>query len=76
MKPLSNKTYDILKWLVMCVIPALTTFYCVCDNVFKWGYAEIVATISAALCTCLGTILGISTAQYNKGNPDQEQSAN
>lgn len=66
MKPLSNKTYDILKWLVLCVIPALTTFYCVCDKVFGWGYAETVATISAALCTCLGTILGISTAQYNQ----------
>lgn len=63
---LPDKIYDILKWLVLCVIPALTTFYCVCDKVFGWGYAEIVATISAALCTCLGTILGISTAQYNK----------
>lgn len=63
---LPDRVYDWMKWLVMCVIPALTTFYCVCDNVFGWGYAEIVATISAALCTCLGTILGISTAQYNK----------
>lgn len=66
MKPLPDRMYDLLKWLVLCVIPALTTFYCVCDKVFGWGYAEIVATISAALCTCLGTILGISTAQYNK----------
>ena len=64
---LPDKVYDIMKWLVMCVIPALTTFYCVCDKVFNWGYAEIVATISAALCTCIGTILGISTAQYNRG---------
>ena len=64
---LSNEVYDILKWLVLVVIPALTTFYAVCDNVFGWGYAEIVATISAALCTCLGTILGISTATYYQG---------
>ena len=61
---LSENAYLILKWLVICVIPALTTFYCVCDKVFALGYAEIVATISAALCTCLGTILGISTATY------------
>lgn len=77
---LPDKIYDILKWLVLCVIPALTTFYCVCDKVFGWGYAEIVATISAALCTCLGTILGISTAQYNKdmaadGREDQPPDA-
>lgn len=69
---LKNSTYDILKWLVLCVIPALTTFYCVCDKVFSLGYAEIVATISAALCTCLGTILGISTAEYNKGKPPDD----
>ena len=63
---LSDNLYDTLKWVVMVVIPALTTFYAVCDNVFGLGYAEIVTTISAALCTCIGAILGISTAQYNK----------
>ena len=63
---LSNSIYDILKWLVLIVIPALTTFYAVVDNLFLWGYAEIVTTISAALCTCIGAIIGISTAQYNK----------
>lgn len=63
---LSNSTYDILKWLVLVVIPALTTFYVVCDKTFGWGYGEIVATISAALCACIGSIIGISTAQYNK----------
>jgi len=63
---LNDKTYEILKWLVVCVLPALTTFYCVLDKVFTWGYAETVATISAALCTCIGTIVGISSAQYYK----------
>ena len=64
---LSNTCYDIMKWLVLVVIPALTTFYAVCDKVFGWGYAETVTTISAALCTCIGAIVGISSAQYYKG---------
>ena len=64
---LSDACYDTLKWLVLIVIPALTTFYAVCDKLFGLGYAEIVTTISAALCTCIGSIIGISTAQYNKG---------
>ena len=63
---LPDKVYDILKWIVMIVIPALTTFYVVLDNLFQWGYAEIVATISAALCACIGSIVGISTAQFYK----------
>ena len=63
---LPSHVYDVLKWLVLIVIPALTTFYAVIDNLFGYGYAEIVTTISAALCTCIGAIIGISTAQYNK----------
>lgn len=69
---LSNKAYDILKWLVLIVIPAITTFYCVIDRLFSWGYAEIVATISAALCTCIGSIVGISTAQYNANKNEDD----
>ena len=61
-----DKVYDVLKWVVLIVIPALTTFYAVLDNIFKWGYAEIVTTISAAACACLGAIIGISTAEYNR----------
>ncbi len=64
---LKNSIYDTLKWLVMVVVPALTTFYVVLDKTFGWGYAEIVTTISAAACACVGAIIGISTAQYNKG---------
>lgn len=63
---LSSGVYDTLKWLVLIVIPALTTLYAVLDNTFGWGYAETVTTISAAVCTCIGAIIGISTAQYNK----------
>ena len=37
---LPSKLYDVLKWLVLIVIPALTTFYAVLDNIFGWGYAE------------------------------------
>lgn len=63
---INDKVYDVLKWVVMVVIPALTTFYVVLDKTFNWGLAEIVATVSAAFCACLGTILGISTAEYYK----------
>lgn len=70
MKQLPDKWYDLLKWLVVIVIPALTTFYTVLDQVFGWGFGEMVATISAALCTCIGAIVGISSANYYKGGAD------
>ena len=64
---LSNSTYDILKWVVMICIPALTTAYVGLAAVWGWPYAEAVAKTSAIICTLLGALLGISTAEYNKG---------
>ena len=63
---LSNKTYDVLKWIVMIVIPAVTTAYVGLAAVWGWPYAEEIAKTSAVICTLLGALLGISTAQYNK----------
>lgn len=64
---LSNRTYDILKALDLVWIPALTTFYVTLDSIFGWGYGDTVAKVSAALCTLLGALLGISSATYYKG---------
>lgn len=63
---LPNKAYDILKWCVLIAIPALTTFYVTLDSIFGWGYGDTVAKVSAALCTLLGALLGISSATYYK----------
>lgn len=66
---LSNRVYDVLKWCVMIAIPALTTAYVGLSGVWNWPFAEEVAKTSAVLCTLLGALLGISTAQYNKQEP-------
>lgn len=63
---LKDKVYDVLKWVCMVCIPALTTFYVCLDKVFGWGCAEIVATVSSGLCACIGALIGISTAEYRK----------
>jgi hypothetical protein len=63
---LSNKLYDVLKWVVMIAIPALTTAYVGLSAVWGWPYATEVAKTSAVICTLLGALLGISTAEYNK----------
>jgi len=66
MNSLPNKVYDVLKWAVCIAIPALTTLYVTLDAIFGWGCGDIVAKVSAAVCVCLGGLIGISTAQYNK----------
>ena len=69
---LPNKVYDVLKWVVMVCVPAFTTAYVGLDSVFGWGYADVVAKVSAIVCTLIGALIGISTAQYNKSQPPQE----
>ena len=66
---LPDKVYDILKWVTMIVLPALATAYVGLAAVWGWPYADEIAKTSAVICTLLGALLGISTAQYNKGDP-------
>lgn len=64
---MSNKVYDILKWIAQLLLPALGTLYFALANI--WGFPfgeEIVGTITA-IDTFLGVILGISSANYTKG---------
>lgn len=64
---MSNKTYDILKWVATVVLPALATLTLTIGQI--WGLSDwtvpIGATI-AAVATFLGAILGISSIAYNK----------
>ena len=63
---LPDKWYDILKWITMIVIPALATAYVGLAAIWGWPYADAIAKTAAVVCTLLGALLGISTAQYNK----------
>lgn len=63
---LPNKVYDVLKWIVMICIPAVTVAYVGLAAIWEWPYADEVAKTSAVICTLLGALLGISTAEYNK----------
>ena len=63
---MSNKVYDVLKWVAQILLPALGTLYFALSSIWGFPYGEeIVGTISA-IDVFLGVILGISTAQYKK----------
>ncbi len=70
---MSNKVYDILKWIALIFLPALGALYFGLAKIWGFPYAtEIVGTISV-VDAFLGALLGISTANYNK---EQEDLAN
>lgn len=63
---LNNKVYDVLKWLALIALPALAVLYSALSGVWGWPYANEVSTTINAVIVFIGTLIGISTAAYNK----------
>lgn len=69
---LSNKTYDIIKWVVMIVLPALSALYVGLGGIWGWPYIEQVAGTISCITVFFGALLGISSASYKKSTLDEE----
>lgn len=63
---LSNKTYDILKWLVWVFLPALSVFLGVLGKSFGWEDTDLLLTVLTAFTAFLGAITGVSNREFNK----------
>lgn len=62
-----NKLYDILKWVVIIVLPAVATLYAALSSVWGWPRSEEVVTTITAVDAFLGTVLCITSVTYHKG---------
>ena len=63
---MSNKCYDVLKYIAQIVLPALGTLYFALAQIWGLPYGEQIVGTIVAVDTFLGALLGISTAMYNK----------
>ena len=63
---MSNKVYNILKYVAQIIIPAVATLYFTLAGIWGFPYGEEIVGTLTAIDTFLGVILGISTYQYNK----------
>ena len=75
---MSNKVYDILKWIAQILLPAIATLYFALAQIWGFPYAEQIAGTITAIDAFLGVILGISTSKYNAKNkveakPDESE---
>lgn len=64
---LSNKTYDVLKWIALVVLPAIGALYFGIAQIWGLPYAEQVVGTITAIDTFLGALLGITSLKYNDG---------
>lgn len=63
---LSNRTYDLLKWVAQYFLPAAGTLYFALASIWGLPYGEQIVGTITAVDTFLGVVLGISSANYNK----------
>lgn len=63
---LSNKMYDILKWICMILLPAAIALYAALSATWGWPNSEQIVATMAAIETFMGALLKVSAASYNK----------
>ena len=63
---LSDKTYSLLKWIALILLPALGTLYFALAGIWELPFGEQIVGTITAIDTFLGAILGISTNNYKK----------
>lgn len=61
---MSNKLYDILKWVTMVCLPAVTTLWLTLASIWQFPFAEPIGATLGAVTVFLGTLLGISSIKY------------
>ena len=64
---LNNKVYDIFKWILMKLLPALTLLIGTLGTIYNFDANKIILTIGA-VATFIATITGISNYNYKKAN--------
>lgn len=63
---MSNRTYDILKYIALIVLPAIGTLYFALASIWGLPYGEQIVGTITAIDTFLGAILKISTDHYEE----------
>ena len=63
---LSNKAYDVLKYIAQIVLPALGALYAALAKIWGFPYGEEIVGTIAAVDLFLGAVLKVSTDNYNK----------
>lgn len=65
---MNDKTYNIVKWVVLTVLPALGVFIGALGKIYCWEFTDTTVLTLNAVAVFLGGITGVSALNYNKEN--------
>lgn len=69
---MSDKVYDVLKWIAQIFLPAIGTLYFALARIWDFPLAEEIVGTITAVDAFLGVLLGISSAQYYKNMEEKK----
>lgn len=67
---LPDRVYDILKWIALIALPAISVFVLTMGTDLTENY-EVIAKFISAIAVLLGSLIGVSTVQYNAARGKQ-----
>ena len=65
---LSNKTYDVLKWVALVALDAIGVFYKALAGIWELPLGDEVLATCASLSLLIGTLIGISSNNYKNNS--------
>lgn len=65
-KIMNNKTYNILKWIVITVLPALSVLIATIGNTLNYSDTNTIVIILNAVTVFLGATIGVSSVKYKE----------
>lgn len=68
---LTNRCYDILKWIALVALDALGLLYKTLAAIWGLPFGDEVLATCTAVSLCLGTLIGVSSVQYKKSLEDK-----
>jgi len=72
---LSNRAYDILKYVATIGLPAVTTLWLALASIWNIPYGNPIGATLAAITVFLGALIGVSNANYKKSLDNTSEEA-
>ena len=69
---MSNKFYDILKWVALVALDAIGVFYNTMSVIWSLPLGNEVLASCTALSALLGALIGVSSIKYSKDNQEKK----
>lgn len=63
---ISNKVYDVLKWIALIALDAIGVFYKTISVIWILPLGDEVLATCSAISVLIGALIGISSVKYHK----------